>query len=67
MRDGKTGVCVCGSMSWMGTGGGPDQGIRLRGVSRSRGAQLGRQRQDQSQPDDGVDGEDTMVFPREMG
>lgn len=67
MRDGKTGVCVCIHEldgDWRGVRPGNQTS---GGVSRSRGAQLGRQRQDQSQPDDGVDGEDTVVFPREMG
>lgn len=65
MRDGRIGG-VWGSMSWNRdwkeagdqTGG---------GGGRSRGAQLGRQRQDQSQSDNGVDGEGIVVFPREMG
>lgn len=37
------------------------------GGGRSRDAQLGRQRQDQSQSGNGVDGEDIVVFPRDMG
>ena len=65
MRDGRIGG-VWGSMSWNRdwkeagdqTGG---------GGGRSRGAQLGRQRQDQSQSGNGVDGEDIVVFPRDMG
>lgn len=54
-----------GSTSWMGTAEGVDQEIGLRG--QKQGCTARGWRQDQSQPDDGMDGEGTVAFPREMG
>lgn len=49
----------------MGTAEGVDQEIGLRG--QKQGCTARGWRQDQSQPDDGMDGEGTVAFPREMG